>query len=438
MVPVTSQQRAAKRLVWWVHPTWVLLAITLPVLLLTILDGPAGLLELKNYVDNYTSYNCVVAVASLLTFTVGTCLCAGFGSSSNSVVPTVDPLGATRVLRWLGAISLAAYLTMMGPWLLHPDVVWQVLQGFGADEAKQSMSRMPGVTSFTNIAPLFCAILSAARLNPRFRMSPDLVGIFVGLAVLTFARAIIGSERLALIEFVMPLVLAQAAFHSRPSLIRTAFPIFGLLAVMAYFAAGEYLRSWQYYQFSMGGQFWSFTTERFVGYYSTALNNGMGMFQQYSPLGVPRFTLAALAKLPIGLSWGSQLEMSTEDIWLLYLYEYGSWEFNNLSGLFVPLVDFGLAIGLTMMCMLGIVVGALYRSYAQQRLAGLILYPTCYIGTLEIVRLFYFGESRVVPVYLVAGIVGWALKSRKPQVRDFLDRRARGVDQEIGSWEGAA
>jgi hypothetical protein len=428
----------ARRPAWWVHPTWVLIAITLPVLLLTLLEGPAGLVELKNYVDNYTPYNCFLAVASLFALVGGTCVFAGFGSPTNSAVSSIDPIGATLVLRWLGGVSLAAYLLFVGPLLLHPDVVWQVLQGSGAEEAKQSMSRMPGITSFTNIAPLFCAVMSAARLNPRFRLTADLKSIFVGLAIFTFARAIIGSERLALIEFIAPLVLAQAAFQSRQSFFRATFPIFGLIAIVIYFAAGEYLRSWQYYQFSGGGQFWDFATTRFVGYYSTALNNGMGMFQVYSPLGVPRFTLPALGKLPMGLSWGGEADSVTSsgDILLLYLYEYGSWEFNNFSGLFAPLIDFGVAIGLATMCVVGIIVGMLYRSYAQRRLAGLILYPTCYIGTLEIVRLFYFGEPRVVPIYLVAGMVGWALRSRRPQAGGMVERHR--VAWDIGSRKRVA
>jgi len=158
----------------------------------------------------------------------------------------------------------------------------------------------------------------------------------------------------------------------------------------------------------------------------------MGMFQLHSPLGVPHFTVAALERLPIELPWASSLDTAaTDDIWRLYLYEYGSWEFNNLSGLFVPLVDFGLAIGLMVMCVIGIVVGGFYRSYAQRQLAGLILYPTWYLGILEIIRLFYFGESRIVPVFLVAGIVGWALKSR--WIRDLRVGGARRADWEIRS-----
>jgi hypothetical protein len=403
---------------WWTHPTWVLLLIVLPTLMLTLSEGPAGLIYFKNYVDNYTRYSCFVAVASLLALTCGTLPCTVFGAASSNVVSSIDPLRAKLVLRWLGVIALAAYVLLLGPWLLHPELAWQALQGLGAEEAKQSMNRMPGITSFTNIAPLFCAVWSGARLDPRFRPTTDLKCIFAVLALLTLSRAIVGSERLALVEFVAPLVLAQAAFHSRPSFVRAAFPVLGLVAFVAYFAAAEFLRSWQYYQFEMSDQFWEFSILRLVGYYSTSLNNGMGMFQLHSPLGLPYFTAGALAKLPIWSFWGTQAGSISDDIWAVYLFEFGNGEFNNLSGLFVPLIDFGLAIGLMVMGIIGIVVGLLYRGYAQRRIAGLILYPTCYIGTLEIIRLFYFGESRVVPVLLVAGIVGWSLKSPRRQVRD--------------------
>jgi oligosaccharide repeat unit polymerase len=339
--------------------------------------------------------------------TCGTLSC-GFSTPAPSRF-SIDPRGAQLVLRWLGVVALAAYVLLLGPWLLHPEIVWGALQGLGTEDAKQSMGRMPGITSFTNLAPLFCAVWAAARLDPRFRPTTELKCIFIGLALFTLARAIVGSERLALVEFVVPLGLAQAAFRWRSSLFRAAFPALGLIAFVVFFAAAEYLRSWQFYRLDASEQFWEFSILRLVGYYSTALNNGMGMFQLHGPLGTPYFTAGALSKLPF---WPFEAGNITEDIWAVYLFEFASGEFNNLSGLFVPLIDFGLASGLAIMCAIGIVVGLLYRSYVRRRIGGLILYPTCYVGILEIIRLFYFGESRVVPIVLVAGIVQWALRGR--------------------------
>jgi hypothetical protein len=415
--PVVFQLRPA----WWIHPTWVLLLIGLPSLLLTLSEGPAGLIYFKNYVDNYTRYNCVTAVASLLALTCGTLLCTVFAAPPNRAVAAIDPRRARLVLRWLGVVALAAYVLLLWPWLSHPEIVWQALQGLGAEEAKQSMDRMPGITSFTNIAPLFCAVWAGARLDPQFRPTAGLKWIFAGLALFTLARAVVGSERLALVEFVAPLVLAQAAFHWPRSFLRAAFPVLGLIAFVAYFAASEFIRSWQYYQFRLNDQFWEFSILRLVGYYSTSLNNGMGMFQLHSPMGVPYFTASALAKLPIWPLLGTQAGSISDDIWAVYLFEFGNAEFNNLSGLFAPLIDFGLVLGLLVMGVIGIVVGLLYRGYARGRIAGLLLYPTCYIGTLEIIRLFYFGESRVVPVLLVAGIVGWSLKSPRRRIADRFE-----------------
>src|ERR1700730_4544036 len=179
---------------WWIHPTWALLLIALPVLMLTLSEGPAGLIYFKNYVDNYTPYNCFAAVASLLALTCGTLLGTVFEGASTKVVSSIDPLRAKLALRWLGVIALAAYVLLLGPWLLHPDIALQALQGLGAEEAKGSMDRMPGITSFTNIAPLFCAVWSAARLNLRFSPTTDLKCIFAGLALFTLARAVVGSE----------------------------------------------------------------------------------------------------------------------------------------------------------------------------------------------------------------------------------------------------
>jgi hypothetical protein len=416
----------APRLAWWVNPTWVLLLVLLPILLLTLSEGPAGLLYFKNFVDNFTPYNCFLAVASLLALTCGTIVPRLVGASP-TYATSLEPLRVTLVLRWLGIVALAAYALFLGTWFLHPELVLQALQGGGTEAARQALSRLPGITSFTNVAPLFCAVWAAARLDPRFRPTTELKCIFVALTLFTLARAIVGSERLALIEFIAPLVLAQAAFHWRPSLVRAAFPLFGFVGLIGFFAIAEYFRSWQYYQYLVGLGFWEFSALRLVGYFSTALNNGMGMFHIYAPLYQPFFTAGAIDKLPIWHLAGIEPSSVTENIWGIYLFEVGNPEFNNLSGLFVPLIDFGPAIGLTIMFSIGIGVGLLYRSYSQQRIAGLLLYPTCYLGTLEVIRLFYFGESRIVPIFLAAGLVGWFLRPTRQVQARFVSRASTGL-----------
>jgi hypothetical protein len=404
----------------------VLLLALLPIVLLTLSEGPAGLFYFKNFVDNFTPYHCFLAVASLLALTCGTIAPRLLGTSPSYAI-SIEPVRVMLVLRWLGIVALAAYALFLGTWLLNPELVLQALQGGGTEAARQALSRLPGITSFTNVAPLFCAVWAAARLDPRFRPTTELKCIFIALTLFTLARAIVGSERLALIEFIAPLVLAQAAFHWRASLVRAAFPLFGFIGLIGYFAVAEYFRSWQYYQYQAGLGFWEFSTLRLLGYFSTALNNGMGMFHIYAPLYQPFFTAGAINKLPIWDLVGVEANNVTENIWGIYLLHVGSAEFNNLSGLFAPLIDFGPAVGLTVMCIIGIGIGLLYRSYSQQRIAGLLLYPTCYLGLLEILRLFYFGESRVVPIFLAAGLVGWFLRPTRQVQARFMSRASTGL-----------
>jgi hypothetical protein len=415
-----SMVQQAASLPWWINPTWAVLLVVLPILLLTLWQGPAGLTYFKNYVNNYNWYTSLAAIASLLALGCGTLVRGVFGGGPANPASLID-LGRLKLaLWWLGLIALCAYAILLGPWILNPQIVAQALQGMGEEETKQAMARLPGLTSFTNVAPLFCAVWSAARLDPRFRPGMGLWCVFAALVVFTLARTLVGEERLALVEFVTPLVLAHAAFHARPSLLRAVFPALGLIALVIYFAAAEYFRSWQYYRLTVSTQFWEFSVLRLVGYYSTSLNNGMGMFQLYSPIGLPYFTAGAFTKLPFwSFLFGTGGNIS-DDIWGVYLFEFASPEFNNLSGLFVPLIDFGLLLGLSLMAAIGIAVGLLYRSYARRRIAGLLLYPTCYLGVLEIVRLFYFGESRVFPIFLAAGFVGWFLARRSGARRPIL------------------
>ena len=87
-------------------------------------------------------------------------------------------------------------------------------------------------------------------------------------------------------------------------------------------------------------------------------------------------------------------------------------EFNNMSGIFAPLMDFGPFIGLVVWGVLGFTSGRLYRAFRSGRIIGLLLFPTWYVGLLEIPRVFYWGDSRYFPalavsilIFLVARIV---------------------------------
>src|SRR5262249_46692974 len=154
----------------------------------------------------------------------------------------------------------------------------------------------------------------------------------------------------------------QAAFHWRPSLVRASFPLFGFVGLISFFAVAEYFRSWQYYQYHVGVEFWEFSVVRLAGYFSTALNNGMGVFYIHPPLYFPFFTASSMAKLPIWHLVGTEAANVTESIFMIYLFDVGNVEFNNLSGLFAPLIDFGPVAGLMVMCVVGIGIGLLYRS----------------------------------------------------------------------------
>jgi hypothetical protein len=410
-------EQAFSRPAWWLDPTRLLLLCALPLLLFIMVEGPASLRFYRNFVNNYDDHTVSVGLASLLALACGAAVA--------KLLPTprtgspIDPGRATIALRALGFVAIAAYGLWMGPWLLHPELIVEMLGGSGSGPLREELNGVSGVTSLLHVSVVFGALLSAVRLDPMFRVPADLRLMLGILATCTLAQAILGSERLALIEFAVPLVLARIAFRWRPSFVRAALPVLAVVGVFLLFAGGEYFRSWQFYRDQGVGSFWEFSLTRFAGYYATAVNNGMGVYHVYSPLNVPHFTASWFYRFPL---WGwLGLDIGNadlgEELYYVYLLEIGNLEFNNLSGLYAPMIDYGVGLGLLFMAATGCFIGMMFRSFSRRRPTGLILYPTCYVAMLEIIRLSYLGDQRVFPVFLAAAGAIWFVRKRPRPAR---------------------
>jgi hypothetical protein len=254
------------------------------------------------------------------------------------------------------------------------------------------------------------ALLWVRRASER-RPALARFAVVFGLGLL---RSVLLSERLALVELVIP--VAVVLFASGP-ILRPAYrnlarlaPVFAGAGVFGLFAVGEYFRSWNFYQGIYEGSYLRFAAERFVGYYTTAVNNGAVVFY-YEPVQPLRHTLESLFRLPVlgGAADRFYVRNFGED-YINYTYllnTYANPEFNNVALFGLLLNEYSLFLAPVAAFLLGLLSVALYNSFVRGRLVGLLLYPSFFVGVLEISRIYYWAAERYFPTlaFLVGSLV---------------------------------
>jgi hypothetical protein len=236
------------------------------------------------------------------------------------------------------------------------------------------------------------------------------------LVLITLVRALMNSERLSLMELLIPTVvllvrlvaMESPRFVGRLWQLLRAAPAVGYSGLIVVFGAAEYFRSWINYYKGGDLSFWQFVSLRLLGYYVTALNNGALLTQRIDPTGAPFFTLHFLWRFPIlsGLveSIYPNLAIASEatDPYMRFLQVEANPEFNNGGGFLLPMLDFGFAGALLYWLLAGLLCGILYRSFQLKRTTGLLLYPLTFLGAIELTRIIYWAEGRVlVPIIVL-------------------------------------
>ena len=82
-------------------------------------------------------------------------------------------------------------------------------------------------------------------------------------------------------------------------------------------------------------------------------------------------------------------------------------EFNNPSGIFCPILDYGVAGGLLYWLLCGMVCGYLYKEFKLRSVAGIFLYPPLFISLIEATRVLYWADARFFPpmAMLLVGVI---------------------------------
>lgn len=382
------------RKVWWLNPGKFVLLFVLPLYFFIVLVVPsvwpdALVLRAANYMNaEYTLLGALAVTA------VGASALLGAEIDVSPRATALRTAVSEPILIGLALLTVSAYLIWFGPAIIH-------LRFF---MPRDELNRIAGVTSFTQLAvPVVTAYLFA-RWRHGQRFSRLMNGLFVAVLVLATARVYMWSERLALIELAIPILVCVLLYRPLGTQAARLFqrvmasvgPFLGLGVVLVLFAATEVVRSWQTYSVTTNQGFGTFVVSRVTTYYFTALNNGSGMLQtSHWPSFQGLWVFGWLYALPFGIGQGLLDAVGAHSVpHELFLQRFGDPEFNNMSGIFPIFHDLGIVLGLAYFVLQGFVFGLAYRSAIKGEVFGGLLFPPIMVACMELLRISYLNGQR--------------------------------------------
>jgi oligosaccharide repeat unit polymerase len=284
---------------------------------------------------------------------------------------------------------------------------------------------MGGVTTLTQFGT--AAMIIGGILGVKYGWRTVRAKLLI-ICCIAFLRALLNSERFALIELAVPFVavwialrvFGSASISPRARRWINLAPILGAAVLFVVFTSFEYFRSWTNYYAGRDMTLWEFGALRLLGYYVTSLNNGAYLLNRLGALNAPYFSLHFLWTFPLTspvmqrLFPDPLLDSSAKWFYFPFLESEANIEFNNADGQLFPLMDFGIAGGLLYWLLVGAFCGLVYELYLRQHLLGLLLFPAIFLGLLELPLALYWGEGRAFPSFCLLAVV--------PVVRWFLRR----------------
>ena len=423
--------------VWWMRPQVIVLLTSVATVLpapFIAADSYRQLWRMPKQIDVHVMVMILACLGMLI-----------LGATAVSIVPRqrVQERGWTwptlttgqedlleRIAVVLGFFILAGYVAWAVSGATHGATVPMVLDSLfvtGAD-LEEYFPTVPGLSTLGQFGPAFviiCVLLMARR-------SKRLLALLIPILLLTTIRAIVNTERLAMLELLVPgacvLIMNTSVMSKTLRPVLRLLPVVFLPLLIVTFGAAEYQRTWKtFYVNTWNGTFPNFVMTRFLGYYVTSWNNADILITHTEKKGpVPYDTIAWFWNFP-GISQMRIYERlsgsSDLDPGFTLLFRYGNPELNNTSGVAFALVDYGFIGALLFFLVLGVVSGLLYRSFAQGGRFGCLLYPIVFLTLAELPRYLYIGQGRSTPsvVALIAIAVAIGLQARRQEKRALAD-----------------
>ncbi|MDZ4848010.1 MAG: hypothetical protein SGI77_01845 [Pirellulaceae bacterium] len=415
---VKKQNSVIIQRLWWLQPAWLFAFVVGVTMTLAVLQSDRSYL-LYNTPKYINATHGLMALGAIIVFAIGCNLAEVTGRKSEPIDRVAIPL-LTSSLKFLFALTTFGYFV----WLLVAikngfsiSMLREVLFGDDAgavyELATDVFANISGVTTCTQFA-MAAVPLGVWLFATGYRNAIWFVGIIIAIA---FARAFMLSERLSLVELVVPagvIIVRQYFLNQRISSwaawgLRGA-PLFGVIVLMVFFGSAEYLRSWKLYQKDFDS-IASFTVWRISGYYTTALNNGAMALETKANYALPYYTIQSLWAFPgvstSPLGYKNLTGVNPENQHLYMLERFGTEELNNFGGLFGPALDYGTLGFLVFWFGSGFVSGRLHRSFLVGSLAGIMLYPLFFLAILEVPRILYLPNQRIFPSLVAIAAIVW-------------------------------
>ncbi len=388
---------------WWCSPAGITVGFLIPTICLVAMASELQLSSLTFRGVRFLDLSSILlGVLMLLPIALGGWV--GSQVAFRRSPRSIDFWSWDRAAMVMGLIACVSYLVLFKDVLLRPATLIQVLLG-SFKPNREDLGASAGLGSLVNMAQVFFAIAAFRLVDRRAPPMPALMRVLlVVLLMLTLLRVYLQSERLALMEIMVPFGLAAGRwmYERRQqgwTVLGALGPFAALPFVVLYFGVAEYFRSWGSDAYRGKTSFWDFAIGRFLSYYVTSLNNGAGLVET-TPAATWKFehVLEWAHRAPFGLGAdfssyiGFNAEAKSSFRW--FLRTYADVEFNSNSGIYVPVADLGVHIALIYMLMIGTFAGLAYRSYRSSRITGVLFFPLFFITFLEIFRYPFLGQPR--------------------------------------------
>jgi hypothetical protein len=416
--------------VWWANPLSPILLVVLPAVLITWAVPESVFFQqwrTPKYFGFPGMFRCVIG---------GVLLCIGalvatrgrLGLAAREQWPALSNVATSTLataFRWTFRLTVLAYMLWTAIAIQRGLRLTTLVDAVQSQETfnnqlKVSFRTVTGVTTFTQLG--IAASVLAAYLG--MLRAPGVRRRFLILVVLSTLRGFFLAERLAIIEVVLPWVVIRsanlAATRSRSAgraLIRAA-PLIAIPTLLFSFAMFEYSRSWTFARTRTDSTFAEFAAFRLVGYYATSFNNGELYRIEIDRSDKPPFdTVEFFWQAPLVSSIVTYESATGGPPRGSVLSAKANPEFNSPGGFSGPYTDYGDVGGALYFLGVGLVLGALYRSFAGSQLLGLLLYPVLFVGLLELPRYLYWAQGRATPAFVALIGVAWVIAARARRVR---------------------
>lgn len=365
----------------------------------------------------------VVAATCVL---LGTVVGAG-RRRSKSIALRVDVSALDRAANILIVVCLLGYVAWTWSAFRHglsTSMLLSALKGVpGANyAARDVMVTVPGLSTLTEVAPVLVAVLTLLwRCGRKRRVT------LLAVVGITVVRMIVNSERLSIIEVLLPILLVLTLVRPRQNQLAKPRARSSIRLVLTYlvtpaallglFALTERSRSWtSHYESHYSGGLFSFSFDRIWAYYATATNNGAVYEHFLAPVErFPDLTLTSLTHAPgVGELLGTLgFAPDSTAAWAQTLTDYANPALNNTSS-FLPIIgEIGVPLALLLFLGWGLMLGRIYRSAQVGRTAAIMAYAGMALGLLELARYPFYSSGRFIPAVVAALLVRHVLRDRR-------------------------